>query len=53
MEEGVETALRIARKGHAVLLSPAGDSFDMFDNYKHRGEVCAAAARRMAHVQPQ
>ena len=53
MEEAVETALRIARKGDAVLLSPACASFDMFDNYKHRGEVFAAAARRMAHVQPQ
>ena len=53
MEEAVETALRIARQGDAVLLSPACASFDMFDNYKHRGEVFAAAARRMAHVQPQ
>ena len=53
MEEAVETALRIAKKGDAVLLSPACASFDMFDNYKHRGEVFAAAARRMAHVQPQ
>ena len=53
MEEAVETAFRIARKGDAVLLSPACASFDMFDNYKHRGEVFAAAARRMAHVQPQ
>ena len=52
MEEAVETALRIARKGDAALLSPACASFDMFDNYKHRGEVFAAAARRMAHVQP-
>ncbi len=53
MEEAVETAFRIARKGDAVLLSPACASFDMFDNYKHRGEVFAAAARRMVHVQPQ
>jgi UDP-N-acetylmuramoylalanine--D-glutamate ligase len=53
MEEAVETAFRMAKPGDAVLLSPACASFDMFDNYKHRGEVFAAAARRMAHVQPQ
>ncbi len=53
MDEAVETAFRLAQKGDAVLLSPACASFDMFDNYKHRGEVFAAAARGMAHVQPQ
>jgi UDP-N-acetylmuramoylalanine--D-glutamate ligase len=53
MDEAVETAFRMAQEGDAVLLSPACASFDMFDNYKHRGEVFAAAARRMAHVQPQ
>jgi len=53
MEEAVETAFRLAEPGDAVLLSPACASFDMFDNYKHRGDVFAAAARRMAHVQPQ
>ena len=53
MEEAVQTALRLAQVGDAVLLSPACASFDMFNNYKHRGEVFAAAARGLAHVQPQ
>jgi UDP-N-acetylmuramoylalanine--D-glutamate ligase len=53
MSEAVETAFRLAQPGDAVLLSPACASFDMFDNYKHRGDVFAAAARGMAHVQPQ
>jgi UDP-N-acetylmuramoylalanine--D-glutamate ligase len=53
MEEAVETGARLAHPGDAVLLSPACASFDMFRNYKHRGEVFAAAVGRMAHVRPQ
>jgi UDP-N-acetylmuramoylalanine--D-glutamate ligase len=48
MEEAVETAFRLARSGDAVLLSPACASFDMFANYRQRGEVFAAAARALA-----
>jgi len=48
MEEAVETAFRLARGGDAVLLSPACASFDMFANYRQRGEVFAAAARALA-----
>lgn len=47
MDEAVLAALRLAREGDAVLLSPACASFDMFRNYGHRGEVFAAAARRL------
>ena len=46
MQEAVEKSLAQAVAGDAVLLSPACASFDMFDNYKHRGEVfaqCVAA----------
>jgi UDP-N-acetylmuramoylalanine--D-glutamate ligase len=45
LEQAVERAARIARPGEAVLLSPACASFDMFRDYRHRGEVFAAAVR--------
>jgi len=45
LEEAVQRAARLARPGDAVLLSPACASFDMFRDYKHRGEAFAAAVR--------
>jgi UDP-N-acetylmuramoylalanine--D-glutamate ligase len=47
LEEAVERAARAARPGDAVLLSPACASFDMFRDYRHRGEAFAAAVRRL------
>jgi len=38
MEEAVSLATAFAESGDAVLLSPACSSFDMFRDYKHRGE---------------
>jgi UDP-N-acetylmuramoylalanine--D-glutamate ligase len=37
MEEAVQVAASRARHGDTVLLSPACASFDMFENYEHRG----------------
>ncbi len=39
LEEGVRIASSLAKKGDIVLLSPACSSFDMFRNYKERGDV--------------
>ena len=39
MTEAVTRANEIAQAGDVVLLSPGCASFDMFDNYAHRGEV--------------
>ncbi len=38
-DEVINGAISEARKGDVVLLSPACASFDMFDNYEHRGKV--------------
>lgn len=38
MEDAVYKSAAEARKGDVVLLSPACASFDMFDNYEHRGK---------------
>jgi UDP-N-acetylmuramoylalanine--D-glutamate ligase len=47
MAEAVRLAARHARSGDAVLLSPACASLDMFRDYRHRGEVFAAAVQEL------
>ena len=47
LEEAVDKAARHAAPGDAVLLSPACASFDMFRDYRHRGEVFAAVVRAL------
>ena len=39
LEDAVISASKETRNGEVVLLSPACASFDMFDNYEHRGKV--------------
>ena len=45
LEDAVAARRALAQPGDAVLLSPACASFDMFRNYKHRGDVFAAAVQ--------
>jgi UDP-N-acetylmuramoylalanine--D-glutamate ligase len=47
MQEAVLAASRAAQPGDTVLLSPACASLDMFRDYAERGDVFAAAARRL------
>jgi UDP-N-acetylmuramoylalanine--D-glutamate ligase len=47
LEEAVETARRTAAEGDMVLLSPACASFDMFDNFEHRGKVFKNCVRKL------
>jgi UDP-N-acetylmuramoylalanine--D-glutamate ligase len=48
MDEAVRVGAVLARKGDAVLLSPACSSFDMFRDYKHRGDEFVRAVRALA-----
>jgi UDP-N-acetylmuramoylalanine--D-glutamate ligase len=47
MDEAVVQAAALARRGDAVVLSPACSSFDMFRNYEHRAQAFRAAVARL------
>lgn len=47
MEDAVERSRALAQRGDAVLLSPACSSFDMFKDYKQRGDAFVAAVKSL------
>jgi len=47
LDEAVTRARELAQPGDAVLLSPAGASFDAFDNFEHRGDVFRELVRAL------
>jgi UDP-N-acetylmuramoylalanine--D-glutamate ligase len=50
MEEAVAAAAARAQPGDAVLLSPACSSFDMFRDYKHRGDAFVDAVTAISRA---
>jgi UDP-N-acetylmuramoylalanine--D-glutamate ligase len=47
MDDAVKLAFQQAARGNTVLLAPACASFDMFQNYEHRGREFKAAVGRL------
>jgi len=47
LEDAVSSAIKEGRRGEVVLLSPACASFDMYDNYEHRGKVFKEAVYKL------
>lgn len=47
MEDAVERSRALAERGDAVLLSPACSSFDMFKDYKQRGDAFVSAVKSL------
>jgi UDP-N-acetylmuramoylalanine--D-glutamate ligase len=47
LEAAVERACAIAKSGESVVLSPACSSYDMFQNYEHRGRAFRAAVEAL------
>lgn len=47
MTEAVQKCFAMASPGDVVLLSPACASFDMFDNFEHRGRVFKEAVAKL------
>jgi UDP-N-acetylmuramoylalanine--D-glutamate ligase len=47
MEEAVGSASNEARENDIVLLSPACASYDMYQNYEHRGKVFKEAVNKL------
>ena len=50
LEEAFRRSLEQASPGDTILLSPACSSFDMFSNYKERGNVFKTLVASHAHT---
>jgi UDP-N-acetylmuramoylalanine--D-glutamate ligase len=49
LEQAVAHAAEKAQRGDAVVLSPACSSYDMFQNYEHRGRVFKQSVEALPH----
>lgn len=50
MKEAIIKAAEVAKKGEAILLSPACTSFDMFRDFEHRGRVFKKEVRKLIEL---
>jgi UDP-N-acetylmuramoylalanine--D-glutamate ligase len=50
MEDAVRVATELAQTGDAVVLSPACASYDMFQNFEHRGRVFREAVSKIGAI---
>lgn len=50
-DEAIEKAMRYAAAGDVVLLSPACASFDLFENYEHRGDQFKESVYKLLSLQ--
>jgi UDP-N-acetylmuramoylalanine--D-glutamate ligase len=49
MADAVRMSAGLAEAGDVVLLSPACASYDMFDDFRHRGEVFKECVKKIGH----
>jgi UDP-N-acetylmuramoylalanine--D-glutamate ligase len=47
LAEAVQSAAHLAEPDYVVLLSPACASYDMFDNFQHRGQEFTKLVREL------
>lgn len=48
LEQAVEVSHSSAQPGEVILLSPAGSSYDLFENFEHRGKAFKAAIKALS-----
>ena len=53
LQDAVKQSASIGQPGDVVLLSPACASFDMFENYEHRGRVFKKAVQELPAIMPK